>query len=272
MTSSVDVFQIYSKIICMFIFTFFPQDQYTWMRIVVLLIASSGYFYKLMFERPYLNHTIAMTWSIVSGLYMWTNYMLCINTLLDYSNFDGGLELCFVTYPLVALIIVFSPNPLEKKLMTQFKDLANGYDCFDHIRYFVYLASHDSIESRVSLEGYIKKYNEEEQDGSSLLRYNQSIMQKQKPQQQQASEENEKRENAQNKKAKVDQERKLMEHAFHLFKKGLAKFPKCTFLRIQCALFLLEKMKNKNWALRQLLKSERKNPSFDEQFLIYRFK
>jgi len=276
-SSDVDVFQIYSKIICMFVFTFFADESYQWMLMVVLLITSGGFFYKLMFERPYLNHVIALTWSIVSGIYAWTNLMLFLTKLLGFSDFQGGVELCFMSYPLIALVIIFSPNPLEKRLMTQFKDLANGYDCFDHIRYFVYLSSHDTIESRISLEGYIKKYNEEEQDGSSLLRYNQSIVHKQ--QNVDDNDKNsipdgksEKRENAQAKKMKVDQERKLMEHAFHLFKKGLVKFPKCTFLRIQYALFLLEKMKNKNWALRQLMKSEKKNPSFAEQFLIYRFK
>jgi hypothetical protein len=139
--------------------------------------------------------------------------MLFLTKLLGFSDFAGGIELCFMTYPLVVLVIVFSPNPLEKKLMTQFKDLANGYDCFNHIRYFVYLSSHDTIESRVSLEGYIKKYNEEEQDGSSLLRYNQSIVHKQQ-QKLQESPGNEKRENAQHKKLKLTKSESLWNMRF----------------------------------------------------------
>jgi PAS domain S-box-containing protein len=259
------VLQIYNKIICMFIFTFFPEDKYTWLRLIPLLVTSGLFFYTHMYKRPYLNRTITLTWCLVSGIYFWTNCILCLNQLLDFSEFTGGLELAFCTYPLVALIIIFHPDPLEKKLMTPFKDLASGYDCYDHIRYFVYLASHNTIENRVCLEGYIKKCSEEKNEDASLLRYNQSISQTQQL-------ENGPREGAQAKRVKLDQQRKLMDHALHLFLKGLAKFPKCTFLRIQCALFLLEKMKKKSLALKQLFKTEKRNPPFDEQFLIYRLK
>ena len=63
-----------------------------------------------------------------------------------------------------------------------------------------------------------------------------------------------------------------MEHAYHLFGKGLEKFPDCTFLRVHFAVFLLKKMENKNAALRQLMKAEKRHPPFNEQFIIYRLK
>lgn len=265
-SSECEVLQIYNKIIWNFVFSFFIDPEYDWLGIIVLLITSSLWFYNLMEKRPFINHIMSMTWCLVAAVFTWTNYTLCLNKLLDFSRFAGGVELTFLTYPLIVVIVLFNSNPLEKKLMTQFKNLGSGYDCYDHIRYFVHLASHDTVENRISLEGYINKYNEEEKEDTSLLRFNQSFVATQ------IGDGREKNEKALQKQLKVNKERKLMEHAFHLFKKGLEKFPKCTFLRIQYALFLLEKMKNKNWALKQLMKAGKKNPPLDEQFLIYRFK
>ena len=77
-----------------------------------------------------------------------------------------------MSYPLVMLLILYSRNPLEKRMMTPFKDIASGYDCYDHIRHFVCLASHSSIENDVCIEGYLKKCAEEEKESSAMLRTN----------------------------------------------------------------------------------------------------
>lgn len=261
-SSDADVMQIYRKIVCLFAFTFFGGDEYKWMLIFMLLFTSAGFYYDMMFERPYLNQIMNIVWAMAAGIYFWTNILLLMYNILSFSDFCGGIELCLITYPLICLIVFFTPNPLQAKLMTPFKDLANGYDCFNHIRFFVFLASHDTTKNRIALEGYIKKQYEEEPDSSSLLKYNQTFLKKEKEGEQEKK----------SKKVKVNQQQKLMEHALELFKKALIRFPKCTFLRVQCALFLLEKIKNKSWALRQLLKAEKRSPSFTEQFLIYRFK
>ncbi|EGR34809.1 PAS domain S-box family protein, putative [Ichthyophthirius multifiliis] len=53
---------------------------------------------------------------------------------------------------------------------------------------------------------------------------------------------------------------------------GLQKFPNNTRLRILYALYLLDKMQTKQQALQELLNAELERPSFDEQFIIYRYK
>ncbi len=269
-----DVFQIANKIMAMIVFSFLTQEQYTWFCIVFLLYWSIGWFYLLMFKQPYLHHAVSMCWCLVAGAFMWSNIMLCLNQALDYSGYDGGLEAFFMSLPLVIITVYTLRNPLEAKLMTQFKDLANGNDCYDHIRYFIYLASSENMNDKVCLEGYINKYKEEEKDNSTLLRYNASIMTQQRKESKKEVEGEQKEPENEKKKSQSRSElhKKLMEHAYHLFKKGIEKFPKCTFLRIQYALFLMEKMQNNSWALKQLMKSEKRRPPLDEQFLIYRLK
>eukprot|EP00826_Nyctotherus_ovalis_P052003 TRINITY_DN6541_c0_g2_i2.p1 TRINITY_DN6541_c0_g2~~TRINITY_DN6541_c0_g2_i2.p1 ORF type:complete len:122 (-),score=27.75 TRINITY_DN6541_c0_g2_i2:47-412(-) len=63
-----------------------------------------------------------------------------------------------------------------------------------------------------------------------------------------------------------------MRFANTLFLQGISKFPACTSLRIGYAFFLKDRMSNRTLAINELLSAEKHHPSFDEQFLIYRYR
>lgn len=53
---------------------------------------------------------------------------------------------------------------------------------------------------------------------------------------------------------------------------GIRKFPNNTALRISYSFFLIEKMKMKQQALQELNAAEMTKPSFDEEFIIFRYR
>ena len=53
---------------------------------------------------------------------------------------------------------------------------------------------------------------------------------------------------------------------------GLKKFSGNTTLRISYAFFLLDKMHSKQQALQELFEVEQRNPAFDEEFIVFRYK
>lgn len=53
---------------------------------------------------------------------------------------------------------------------------------------------------------------------------------------------------------------------------SVAKYPNCTSLRIKYALFLLERMNNKNLSLIELNMCSKYNPPIDQKFIIFRYK
>jgi hypothetical protein len=57
-----------------------------------------------------------------------------------------------------------------------------------------------------------------------------------------------------------------------MFKTGIKKFPECTKLRLSFAFFHLEHMHNKKRAYEEFTESFNLDPSFEQQFNIYRFK
>jgi ubiquinone biosynthesis protein Coq4 len=57
-----------------------------------------------------------------------------------------------------------------------------------------------------------------------------------------------------------------------MFKAGIKKFPECTKLRMSYAFFQLEQLRNKERAYEEFTNSSRIDPTFQQQFNIYRFK
>jgi len=57
-----------------------------------------------------------------------------------------------------------------------------------------------------------------------------------------------------------------------MYRIGIQKFPTSTFLKIQFGFFLLERLNKKNEAMQELNLAQKFNPTFDEQFIIYRYK
>lgn len=57
-----------------------------------------------------------------------------------------------------------------------------------------------------------------------------------------------------------------------MFVQGLKKYPDCTVLRLSFAFFNMERLKKNSKAYEQFSIAETTDPSFGQQFIIYRFK
>ena len=57
-----------------------------------------------------------------------------------------------------------------------------------------------------------------------------------------------------------------------MYRQGIKKFPNCTQLHISFALFYMERLHQNAKAYEEFIMAERCDPSFVQQFIIYRFK
>lgn len=57
-----------------------------------------------------------------------------------------------------------------------------------------------------------------------------------------------------------------------MYKEGVKKYPNCTKLRLSFAFFYMEKLQSNNKAYEEFSIAQDTEPSFGEQFIIYRFK
>lgn len=64
----------------------------------------------------------------------------------------------------------------------------------------------------------------------------------------------------------------LLQHAEFLYQSGISKFPNCTKLRISYGSFLIDRMNKKQQGLIEFGGAEKYSPSFEEQFVIFRYR
>ena len=63
----------------------------------------------------------------------------------------------------------------------------------------------------------------------------------------------------------------LYQYVMTMYQNGISKFSLCTSLRINFSFFLMERMNNTKKALIELKNCEKYNPSFEEEFIIFRY-
>lgn len=152
---------------------------------------------------------------------------------------------------IISILITFSKHEMIL-LFTNLNKFQSGETVQKQIRYYLELVDRKDRDrnSFTILKGYISLYEESctIQD-CALKKYNFNLIQN-----------------------KLDTTAFLLQHAESLYQSGISKFPNCTPLRISYAFFLLERLNKKQQASLELTNAEKYSPSFDEQFIIYRYK
>jgi len=185
------------------------------------------------------------------GIFCWHATVLLICKFLEYTSFNGGLELFFVGIPVVSVIILYLKDVKLSLLLTNINKFEKGEMVGRQVRFFLDLVDKKDTErvSKIRLRGYIflhneqcsladcplEKYVKELESGKDIIAY-------------------------------------LYQHAQNIFQLGISKFPYCTSLRMSYAFFLVERLDNRVKSLMELKTAENYSPSFEEQFIIYRLK
>ena len=263
--SRVDMMSILQKIICIVLFTFFQTDEYRWLLCIVLIILSAIIYYKMSHERPYYNETIADIWNVLTGLFVWTNLCLLVAMALENTDFNGALQIYFLGFPLVIVLIATSKDHRKKLILKPLDQFDSGSEWHLKIRFYISLIHRKDMSRNASilLKGFIYDHESTcEISDCPLKIYVMNL----------ASVLKEKKRKTINKMGTMDNYALLLNYANKLFLTGLPKFPTCTSLRIAYAFFLIERMNKQNLAITELQIAEKSHPPFDEQFVIYRSK
>lgn len=86
-----DVFIILMKISLIYIFAFLLDKSYQWLIIVVLMILSSTAFLNFRNHWPYYSDKMNKFFCIITGIFLWGNFVLLIAKILEYTEFSGAL-------------------------------------------------------------------------------------------------------------------------------------------------------------------------------------
>ena len=219
---------------------------------------------------------------------------------MEKAAFDGGIFLFFIGCPIVSYIIITQKDQRFSELLTNINKFDKGDYVFRQIRYFLELADKKGKhrQSNILLKGYI--YVHEETCTLLDCPLKKYLKECEKYEKQNVnvngtatnvgidSVNNIHQSNALTQigggttllntgtstnigSINNEADLYLYQYAMIMYQNGISKFPSCSTLRMNYSFFLMERMNNRKKALIELKNCDKYNPSFEEEFIIFRF-
>ena len=297
-------------LILIYSFLVWTKD-YHWIVVPATMLTCFLQFYVYWTERPFYDEKTNMAFFIHTGIVFYSTVVLLLLKILENAAFDGGIFILFIGGFMVSYIILTQKDQRFKLLLMNVNKFSEGDSVFKQIRYFLELVdkSHNDRKSNILLKGYI--YVHEESCTNSecpLKRYLQEIEKQEKALSidknqtgmnsvlAYTNEPNNKPNSGGitnsfigngsttfgltggettigggGKNSHNDEVLYLCQYVMTMYQNGISKFSLCTSLRINFSFFLMERMNNTKKALTELKNCEKYNPSFEEEFIIFRY-
>jgi hypothetical protein len=248
-----------------YLFTFFGYDpKYSWYLCLYLLIVSLLDLYLNFVQRPYYVDTINTVKCIICAELAWTHVILAIILILKDTSYNMSVVVWIIGIPFIFLIFLLIKTPNEKLIESSLSSASDGNHACAYIRYILYLSTCQEGSNSLEFEGYASYHI----DGCNLpncpLKKWRDLS---RSKQELTTDKDMPEEHFQKQKDLY-----LMEFIRSLYELALERFPQNSQLLLSYALFFLERKKNKGAALKILEKAEKSNPSFDEEFAIFKYK
>jgi len=246
-------------IVCL---TFLTGEEFQVILLALILMGSILLFVKFFFNSSYHDEITSKIWAIISALNLWTASMIVFTRILENTLFVGCVIAWILGIPFVILIVLTSKDQRIHLLLINTNKFQDGSQITNQVRYLLKLLQWQSTNknAEILLDGYIEIHkqicNHEDcplkQSMSKNSRFTKSLMNQ---------------DESLNEKYAV-----LIQLIYKIYHQGIKKFPNDYSLRISYAFFLLERMQSKQQALQELTQAEQSNPSFDNHFIIFRYK
>ncbi|EAR82219.2 PAS domain S-box protein (macronuclear) [Tetrahymena thermophila SB210] len=252
--SLAEVIFIITKVACQILFNFVPEGN-DWFLVLLSFTFSACLYWSYNFEEPYYDKFVGKFFNIATTYYLWTNVMLLVSLVFYETEFNGGLIIWILGLPFICFIMLTSKKSRIDTLITSQTKFRSGEQIQGHLRYVLELIGTQKTDrnSYMLLIGYVEKHKEVCQEEDCPLKIKKT---------------------RKGKHADIEMDeiiKNLIKELGRLYQNGLRKFPTCTKLRLSYAFFLFERLKKKEEALVQFKLSMTTKPTFDEQFIIYRY-
>lgn len=128
MSSRADFSVLIVKIVILYQYSFFYQQEFHWFVISTTLLMSVIMYRGFRDNWPYYSDFMNKLMSLVTGIFVWGNVVLVIVKILENTEFDGGLQIYFLGLPLVSLMIVYAKDERIKLLNSNINNFQRGED------------------------------------------------------------------------------------------------------------------------------------------------
>ncbi|CAK66138.1 unnamed protein product (macronuclear) [Paramecium tetraurelia] len=243
-------------IIC---YTFMVGRSYDYLFILIMLVGSFIVFWKMHIENPHNNVYIAKMWSMLVSVNMWSVILLCFAKFLEGQLFFGTIYAWLSGLPLMIIAVLKTEKLNYDLLLTNLNKVTDPQDVLNLTDHLIKLYNIQDADSQLMIDGFLEIHR------ATCAREDCYLKQKKLPNQRLAKPFF-KDQNLQER--DVD----LLMVLGQIYFNQIKRFPNEISLRLRYSLFLLDLMKQRQQALNELIQTEQLCPSFDNEFIIFRYK
>lgn len=145
------------KFFLIYIYAFLYNETYHWFIIALLLVLSFMCYHSYRYLWPFYDDFMNRYFSCLLGIFFWCNVCLLAVKILEYTSFDGGLQIFFLGLPVVVACIAFDKDERVFILTQNIANFQRGEEAALQIRYFLNLVLTRDNDRRnaIILRGYI---------------------------------------------------------------------------------------------------------------------
>lgn len=254
LSSCLDVHFLMVKFLLVILFCIFTKEVNgnQWIKIIIMLLLSGFLLFSLYEKQPFYRKIVNNFYTFVFFIYGWSNFLLFLAKILETSTFNGSLVL-FPIGVLIITLIIFTGNKRNIELLINtINKPKNGENYLNAINIFKELIEKREVDrnAKIVLDGYIEQVEEHcLLKDCAFKKYLKTISE-----------------------SKIDATVFLLQYCETMYQNAISKFPLCNSIRISYSFFLIDKLNKKKKAFIELSNAEQRLPSFEHQFIIYRYK
>ncbi|CAD8052528.1 unnamed protein product [Paramecium sonneborni] len=254
-------FLLLYELVMVICYTFMNDKVYEYVHILIMLIGSFLVFWWFHVEKPYNNHIIQKSYSMLVTFHLWGVSMLCFAKYLEGVLFFGVIFSWMGGLPLIIITLIRPQNEQYEILMTNLATCQQPEQIYKMTNFLQQL-QYESLNDQTSglvIDGFLDHHK------ITCIRDDCHLKLKGLP-------------NYRRNKIGLNdsnlQERDvdLSIVLYQMYLNQTKRFQSFIKLRLKFAIYMYEKMKQKQNALIELQAIEQMFPKFDEEFIIFRFK
>ncbi|CAD8162073.1 unnamed protein product [Paramecium octaurelia] len=247
------------ELIMIICYTFMVGKQDDYIFIFILAIGSFLVFWIMHVENPHNNKHIAKAWSVLAAVNMWGVIILCFAKFLEGQLFFGTIYAWLFGLPFMIAAVLKADKLNYELLLTNLNKVSDPQDVLNLTDYLIKLYKAEDSDSQLMIDGFLEIHRATCAKEDCYLK--------------------QKRSNNQRILKSFFKDLTLSERDVDIlmvlgqvYFNQIKRFPNNINLRIRYSLFLFDLMKQRQQALNELLQAELQYPSFDYEFIIYRYK
>ncbi|CAD8178454.1 unnamed protein product [Paramecium pentaurelia] len=231
--------------------------KYTMIVILIQVLTSFLFFYKIRFKKPFYNRNIQKLWQAISGLVFYTNFMLLTTFIFEHLVFIDTMKGWIVSMPMLLVILLQDDRQTINLLQANMIQQLSSQEIIQLSEFLIELCEcfEKDKNKEILVLGFLEVHKQTCLNPQCAIKTSIELSKKFKDN------------------LKYTDKRIILKEIIdQIYLLGLQTYPLSVELKLHYSYFLLDTLEQGQKALIEVDKAEMCNPSFAQEFLIFKMR